>query len=362
VVVAAILAAGAIGIGIGSQLHDSSSSVAPTSLIKPAASAPSSSKSLPSPNGSAAGATLTLDQVVAKVDPAVVDINTTMTNGRAAGTGMVLTSDGVVLTNNHVIADATDIQVQINGTGTVYKADVLGYDVTDDVALIKLENASHLATVSIGDSSAVSVNDDVVALGNALGKGGTPAVATGVITALDQHITVSDETGGDTETLSGLIEINAGLQPGDSGGPLVNTSGQVIGMDTAASGSSRRSAAADGYAIPIKSALGIAQQIQAGKSSAKVHIGDRALLGVEIRDGQTGATVVGVEDGSPAASAGLTEGDTIVGIDSTKVADSAGLQSALDTHKPGDHVQVSWVDADGASHHAQATLSSGPPA
>jgi S1-C subfamily serine protease len=207
----------------------------------------------------------------------------------------------------------------------------------------------------------VQIGDDVVALGNALGRGGTPAVATGTVTALDQSITVSDESGQNSESLDGLIEINAALQPGDSGGPLVTTSGKVIGMDTAASASFRRSSA-DGYAIPINDALTIAHQIQAGKSSAEIHIGERALLGVEIDGTSTAATIAAVEPNSPADGAGLSAGDTITAVDGSAVSDGASLRAALDPYHPGDHVTITWEDNNGRSHHADATLVAGPPA
>jgi len=147
---------------------------------------------------------------------------------------MVLTSSGLVLTNNHVIADATKIEVQSVSTGDTWTASVLGYDITDDVALLQLKNASGLDTVSVGNSDSVTVGDSVVALGNALGKGGAPAVAEGTVSQLDQSIDVDNEDGS-TSALAGLIETSAALQPGDSGGPLSDASGAVIGMDVAAS-------------------------------------------------------------------------------------------------------------------------------
>jgi S1-C subfamily serine protease len=360
-VVAALVAAGSVGVAFGAHLRQGGSEAAPTALSQPTGVAPSSPQVLPTPSASSAGSSLSVEQIAAKVDPAIVDIYTTLTGGEAAGTGMILTSDGLVLTNNHVIADSTDIRVQVDGTGTIYKADVLGYDTTADVALLKLENASGLTVVPVGDPSALAVGDAVVALGNALGRGGTPAVASGAVTGLDQQITVSDETGQNTETLSGLIEVDANLLPGDSGGPLVNTAGQVVGMDTAASAASRRTSSG-GYAIRIDTALAIVRQIQAGTASAQVHIGARALLGVEVQDGASGAVVATVQAGSPAESAGLSSGDTIVGVDSKPVSDGASLRSALDPYHPGDRVSISWVDAGGVSHHAAATLVTGPPA
>ena len=181
---------------------------------------------------------LSASQIAQRVDPALVDVVSTEGDqgAVAAGTGIVLTSNGTVLTNNHVIRGATSIKVTDVGNGRSYTAKVVGYDATKDVAVIQLQNASGLTTANLGDSSSVQSGDSVTALGNAGGKGGTPSVATGTVTALNQGITASDEgSGANSEQLTGLIETNADIQPGDSGGALVNSYGQVIGMNTAAS-------------------------------------------------------------------------------------------------------------------------------
>jgi S1-C subfamily serine protease len=200
--------------------------------------------------GSAAASTtaLTTSQIANKVDPGLVDIVSTLgdQNAEAAGTGMVVTSSGEVLTNNHVIDGATSIKATDIGNGRTYTAKVVGYDKSDDVAVIQLQGASGLTTVSFGDSSQVTVGQSVVALGNAGGKGGTPSVATGTVTALNQSITASDEGSGSSENLTGMIESNANIQPGDSGGSLVNSAGQVIAIDTAASGGSGSSSGGSG--------------------------------------------------------------------------------------------------------------------
>ena len=182
---------------------------------------------------------LSASQIANKVDPGLVDVNTTLgyENAAAAGTGIVLTSNGEVLTNNHVIEGATSISVTDIGNGKTYKATVVGYDATKDVAVLQLSGASGLKTASIGNSSTVAVGDQVVALGNAGGKGGAPSVAPGEVTALNQSITASDDSSDTTENLTGMIETNADIQPGDSGGSLVNQYGQVVGVDTAASSS-----------------------------------------------------------------------------------------------------------------------------
>jgi S1-C subfamily serine protease len=351
---------------------------------------------------------LSASQIASRVDPALVDIVTTLgyQNGSAAGTGIVLTSDGEVLTNNHVIRGATSIKVTDVGNGRTYTAKVVGYDASKDVAVIKLQNASGLTTANLGDSSSVQRGDSVTALGNAGGKGGTPSVASGTVTALNQSITASDEgSGANSEQLSGLIETNADIQPGDSGGALVDAYGQVVGMNTAASTgtqfqSESGQAAAQAYAIPIDNAETIADQIEAGQSSSTVHIGQSsstvhiggtAFLGIESggssssgsgsgdsggfggfgqgdgsgSDGSgasSGVTISGALSGSPAASAGLTEGDTITSVGGQSVSSADDIQQILVKYHPGDKISVSWVDQNGQSQTATVTLASGPAA
>jgi len=312
---------------------------------------------------------LSTSAIFAKVDPAVVDINTTIAGGEAAGTGMVLTSSGLVLTNNHVINGATSIEAQIEGTGPTYDAHVVGYDVTDDVAVLQLEDAANLTTITVGDSRSLQIGDDVVAIGNALGAAGPHAVSNGAIAALDQTVTAGTDVPGEAETLDGLIETSAVLQPGDSGGALVDTSAAVIGMNSIGTVSGGRrfdtSTGGDGYAIPIDEALTIARQIVAGEASSTVHIGDRAILGIEVGD-ETGAVsgvlVGGVEDGGPAAAAGLQPGDTITAIGDSEISSITDLQTALADHSPGDEVSITWTAADGGTQTATAKLIAGPPA
>jgi len=238
-----------------------------------------------------AATALTTPQIAAKVGPGLVDVVTTVgyQGGKAAGTGMVLTSTGEVLTNNHVIDGATSIKATDVGNGRTYTAKVVGYDKTHDVAVLQLQNASGLQTVTLSSAGA-QTGQKVVALGNALGKGGTPSVVSGRINGLGQSITASDAGAGNAEQLTGMIGHNAPIQPGDSGGPLVNTEGEVIGMNTAASGSSgsgspsqsgQARTATQAFAIPITRASSLADQIEAGTPSSTVHIGATAFLGIE---------------------------------------------------------------------------------
>jgi S1-C subfamily serine protease len=322
-------------------------------------------------SGSTATA-LTTSQIVSKTDPAVVDVVSTLgQNGTAAGTGIVLTSSGEVLTNNHVINGATSIKVSDVGNGQTYTASVVGYDASHDIAVIQLQGASGLQTANLGNSSSVTVGSKVVAIGNAGGQGGTPSVATGTVTGLNQSITATDAASGTAEQLSGLIRTNAAIQAGDSGGPLTNASGQVIGIDTAASSGSvqlNSSTATQAFTIPINEAVSIARQIEAGTSSATVHIGSTALLGVEIASASQqlgnpaagGAQVAGVQPGSAAAGAGLTSGDVITAVGGHRVSSASDVRSALSRYHPGDKISITWTDQAGQSHSATAVLGSGP--
>jgi S1-C subfamily serine protease len=303
----------------------------------------------------------------------VVDITTVLNYGQgaAAGTGLVLTPSGEILTNNHVIQDATRIRVTVVSTGTSYTASVVGTDPTDDVAVLRLAGAANLATAHLANAAQagqVAVGDRVTAVGNAGGTGGDPTAATGSVVALGRDITASDETGTDPEQLTGLIEVNADVQAGDSGGPLY-ADGVVVGIDTAASASARGgfATAADtretaGFAIPITTATAIAARIVAGETSSTIHQGQPAFLGVQITRARAadGATISGVVPSSPAASAGLEAGDTITAVDGTAVDSSQGLSEVLASHQPRDRVTVSWSDTASESHTATVTLTTGP--
>jgi S1-C subfamily serine protease len=304
------------------------------------------------------------------VDPSVVDIDTTLNyeDEQAAGTGMVLTSRGEVLTNNHVIEGATSISVTDVGNGRTYGATVVGYDRTGDVAVLRLENASGLDTVRLGNSSSVRPGEQVVGVGNAGGTGGKPSYAGGSVIALGQSITASDEGDGTSEQLNGLIESSADIQPGDSGGPLVDSSGKVIGMDTAASAGvsfGQGASATQGFSIPIGSALKIAAEITAGHSSSTVHVGPTVFLGVEVTSpgsgDPAGAQIESVIPGSPASQAGLTEGDTITSIAGHSVSSPNSLSTIIARERPGASVSIVYVDFFGMQNSVTVQLASGPP-
>jgi S1-C subfamily serine protease len=323
-----------------------------------------------------AGGPSDVSAIASKVDPEVVDINSTFNYEQAegAGTGIVLTSTGLVLTNNHVIDGATKLSVTDVGNGETYPATVVGYDNTHDVALVQLQGASDLATAKLAPSGP-SMGEAVVAIGNAGGTGGTPTSAGGSITDLHQSITANDELTGGSEQLSGLIEVNANVEAGDSGGPLVNASGEVIGMDTAASESFAFSSQGNqGFAIPLSAALAIARQIESGHGSTTVHVGATGFLGLlesptESRsflgDGSTSVNGVDIENvvaGSPAQEAGIASGDVVTTFDGHSVSTPEQLEHLMVTHSPGSKVTITWVGATGQSRTSTITLASGPPA
>ena len=294
----------------------------------------------------------------------VIETNLAYQNAAAAGTGVVLTSSGRILTNNHVIAGATTIRVVVPKTKQTYAARVVGYDRTADVAVLQLQKASHLKTVTTDNAPNLKLGARVTAVGNAGGTGKLTS-SRGNVTGLHRSIMVLGDNG-TTEQLTGLIETNAALQPGDSGGPLLNSAGRVVGIDTAASSSSPfASASRDGYAIPIGKATTIAKQIVSGKSSATVHIGATAFLGVQLGNsssfGGQGATIVGVVPGAPAAAAGLVPGDVIIAVAGRAVSGPSDIAPIILTHKPGDKITITYSDPTGQSQTASVTLASGPP-
>ncbi len=362
-VAAALMLAGGVGGYALVHAQQSATKSGRTAAVSPSPSGASASSSA-SANATDT-ATLTLAQIEAAADPAIVDITATLgSTGTAKGTGIVINAGGEILTNNHVISGATNITVQVAGAGPTYQATLVGYDVSDDIAVLQIAHVSGLATIKTAGASTVSVNDAVVAIGNALGQGGTPDAVEGVVTAVDQTITASDQTGTSAETLHGLLEISAAVEPGDSGGPTLNSYGEVVGITTAAATSGFRpmstASTSEAYAIPIERALQIASQIESGHASATVHIGQHGLLGVQVQyTNGAGARVAGVQTGSTAAQAGLGAGDLIVSINGQTITSSSDLDRAMASTHVGDRISVDWQDTTGHVHHTSATLNTG---
>jgi S1-C subfamily serine protease len=332
----------------------------------------------------------------------------------AAGTGMIISKTGLVLTNNHVIEQTTGLTATVVATGRKYQAKWLGYDKTSDIAVIQIEGASGLSTVPLGNSSTVKLGADVVAMGNAGGSGEITTVA-GTITGLDQSITASDEgSGAPPERLTDMLQTNADIIAGDSGGPLSSTAGKVIGMDTAASTSSFSNTQTVGFAIPINRALTIADEIAAGKSSPQVQIGSTGFVGVLVASngsagGQStqtspqaqlqqqeqaeqqagggnappigcvpsGASPSGVPDSiapvssgtlvlgaicnEPAASAGMIPGDVITSVAGKKVSSPSSLTGILQGVRSGTAVSITWVTPSGQTVNHTLTVAAAPP-
>lgn len=306
------------------------------------------------------------DAVAATVDPALVDITATLTytSGAVSGTGIVLSPDGLVLTNNHVIDGATTISATDVGNGQQYTATVLGYDHSADVALLQLEGASGLPVAVLGNSGQTAVGEPVVGIGNAGGVGGTPSAAEGAVLALHQCIKATNGYDHTSEQLEGLIATDAAIRPGDSGGPLTDSAGQVIGIDTAASEGYRLGLAAGrGYAIPIDAAMALVKRIESGEGSAAVHVGQTGFVGIGIAaSSERGVTVAQVFYGSPAAQVGLASGDVIVDVAGQAIASPTALSALLVRYHPGDSVTIVWRDQSGAVHTGSVRLAAGPAA
>jgi S1-C subfamily serine protease len=389
----ALALVGLLGAGLGAGLG--------ISFAGTGASGPRASALAPPSQGSGGALSSTGDKpsvaaIAAALDPSVVDIRTSVVSpvgepSAAAGTGMVITSSGEVLTNNHVIENAISIEVVVPGHGT-HPAKVIGVNPTKDVALLQVEGVSGLPTVPFGDSSSVAVGDPVVAIGNALGMGGTPSVVTGEVSALGRTITASDP-GLRSETLHGVIQTTAPIEPGDSGGPLVDAQGKVIGMDTAALSSDTGSSI--GFAIPINEARTIVAQMQRHESTGGNILGTSPFLGVYESNAGTGigsvtpfgglpgfggfggfgtsgtsgtsgsssvpgVTIAAIAGSSPAERAGLQGGDVITAIDGKPTPTWSALRAAVQARRPGDTITVTYVGLSGTSQTIRVRLAGLP--
>ena len=350
--------------------------------------------------------------VAKKVDPGLVDIISTLkyNSETAEGTGMIISSSGLVLTNNHVIDGATTVQARLvdpgHNSAASYPAQVVGYDATDDVALLQLQGASGLPTETFGNSSQVSLGTQVLALGNAEGQGGAKAAA-GIINALNRSIQASDEGSNSTEDLNHMLQTNAPIKQGDSGGALANNAGQVIGMITAANTSTSSQVGSSGgtlgFAIPINSALTIARQIASGQQSATVYIGLPGFLGVEVAASSSpnpqqqaadeaqgggraasgggpacqatdqpagipahiapvaaGALILGVLCDTAAGSAGMVPGDVITSVEGQPITTPDSLTGITAMYHPDNIVSVDLGEPRRHQAHDAMMLGPGP--
>jgi putative serine protease PepD len=302
------------------------------------------------PNGVA------IPALVKEVEPSIVSIDVKVSGSEDQGTGMIISSSGMVITNNHVIALAASggtITVTRSGTTTAQSAALVGRDPANDVALLQIRGASGLVPVTIGDSDKVVVGDAAVAIGNALGlAAGTPTVTSGIISALGRTVTASSETGGSNETLTNMIQTDAAINPGNSGGPLLDSAGDVIGMNTAvAAGSTGSSAQNIGFAIPSSHIEALLPELEKGgtaSTSSGGYMGvDITTVTPELRTQyglvpQSGAVILNVVSGSPADDAGLESGDVIIKMGSTPISTADEVVAYTKAHKPGDDITVTY--------------------
>ena len=315
--------------------------------------------------------------VARTVEPELVNITVTIqSSGQgAAGSGIVLTGDGQVLTSHHVVKGADVITVGDIGTGAQFPATVLGYDSAADIALLSLTGAHDLPIARIGDSSALAPGDRIMAIGNAGGTG-HPTATPGIVTSLNTSVIARDAADLSRKALTGMLEVRAPVESGQSGGAVVDRSGAVVGVVTAASGEPRGGACgaggvgdcgkaagdASGYAVPIDTAMDIVRQIRSGTTTDAVHIGPTATLGVLTSDASTGGARIDVSlYGLPAFAAGLAPGEVITAVDGRPVSSAHALKTALNTRRPDDRVALTLAEPDGARRAVTVILASGPP-
>ena len=346
--VALALASGVLGLEVGSNLSSEPPKPDPAGLATPGAS------SSPGPTGGSAtpASALTVKAILAKVGPSVVDVVAQRRDGMGDGSGIIISADGDILTNAHVVAGATRITVTTPAGTRALAAKLVGADEERDIALLHVDGmaasqdggSAGFPPAELGQSADLSVGEDVVAIGNALGLRGDPTVTRGIVSALNRAF----------DSLTGLIQTDAAINPGNSGGPLVNISGQVVGINTAGAG---REAQNIGFAIPIDAAKTIAERLKTGQGPAPM-----AFLGVstaEPTDGGPGATIVEIVPGGPAAQAGLAVQDRIVTFDGKPVDSSEALSGLVQDRPPGATVDV-VVERNGSSQTVNVRLGTRP--
>lgn len=310
--------------------------------------------------------------VASKVSPSVVSIVTESTSQNyfgystsqeSAGTGIIISSDGYVMTNKHVVSSTTKSIQVVTADGTTYKGvSFVGSDPNNDVSFIKIKDVSNLTAVKLGDSSAMKVGQKVVAIGNALGEYQN-TVTTGIISALGRPVTAGDETGTETEQLENLIQTDAAINSGNSGGPLVNLSGEVIGMNTAVASDAQ----GIGFAIPINDMKGMVKTLLATGKVQKPYVGVRYIsitpdvvseYNLSVKSGAyiiSGTNQTAIVSGSPADKAGLKEKDIITKVDGTAVDSTHPFASLIAQHSVGDKVTLTYL-RDGKESTVTITL------
>lgn len=369
-VVACLLsAAGAFAVARASESHDDASATPPvaaggpaiataasTSSATPAASANPAVPASPVPIGNTSSG-LDVISIVAKIRPSVVKVAVDISGGaqgtgQGVGTGVILTADGEILTNAHVVADASKVRVVLNGSTEPIDAKVLGVEVGNDLALIKVDKAG-LPVMTLADSTRVQVGQPVVAMGYALDLAGDVSVTSGIISALNRSMVT------DNGALDGLLQTDAAISSGNSGGPLVNASGEMIGINTAvARGDSTNTATNIGFAIATKQINRILAQLKTAGTTAPA----QGYLGIGVddrRDGGSGATVSQVQPDSPAAKAGLHVGDVVTSVNGVAINGQAGLIAAIRDSAPGDKVSIDY-SRNGKAATATAALDARP--
>jgi len=301
----------------------------------------------------------TLAEVVAaKAQPSVVSISTTTSEGSGVGSGVVLDTDGNVLTNCHVIEGATELVVSMGGES--YEAELVGEDSSSDLAVIRLKDvdSSKLTPIEIGDSDDLSVGEWVMAIGSPFGN--EQSVSTGIVSALYRSTALPSTSG--TSIYANMIQTDAAINPGNSGGALVNDNGELIGINSIIESYSGSSSGV-GFAIPVNYAINIASQIIDGKTPVHPYLGVSltSVNALSARANNLGATegalVVAVSDGGPAADAGIQENDIITKIDGEQVTSADGLIIALREHEVGDKVTLTVV-RDSKEREVEVTLGS----
>jgi putative serine protease PepD len=356
-VVAVAVVSGGIGAAAVAGQPDPSP-VAPTTVADGPSSRPASNV----PAGS-------VEEVAAKVMPSVVKLQVDTGRGSGEGSGIVLTSDGLILTNNHVVADAAAASSGYGGgrgvrstvsfsDGQTVPFEVVGTDPSSDIAVVRAQGLSGLTPITIGSSADVQVGQNVVAIGSPLGLQGT--VTTGIVSALHRPVSAGDGSGGDTTVLD-AIQTDAAINPGNSGGALVNMKGELIGVNSAIatlgggggeSGGAPNGSIGLGFAIPSDQAKRIAEELISNGTAS------HGSLGVQLSKDPTarGAAVAGVVAGSPAAQAGLPSGAVITKVDDRVIDGPEALVAAVRSKAPGDTVTLTFTDGSGAPQTAEVTL------